>query len=69
MPDFIIRIMKQVVVLQKVEERVIQAPSLASAQREAAFILGEEYPMKEDIVAETEEKTGESKKPSEEAPF
>ena len=69
MAEFIIRIMKQVVVLQKVEERVIQAASLSSAQREAAFILGEEFPMKEDIVAETEEKTDDIKKPPQGAPF
>ena len=64
MPEFTIRIIKQVVVLQKVDERIINVPTLAAAQREAAYILGEEYPLQEDIVAETKEN-----KPETESPF
>jgi hypothetical protein len=62
MPQYIIRIIKQVQILQKVEERVIEAPSLASAQREAAFILGENYADQPDIEAETGEKEPDDKK-------
>jgi len=56
MPEYIIRILKQVEVLQKVDERVITAPSEASARREASYILGEEHAGDVSVVAETEEK-------------
>lgn len=61
MPEYIIRILKQVELLQKVKEVVIEAPSLASAQREAAYLLGEEFADQKDIVAETEEKKEQEK--------
>ena len=69
MPDYIIRILKQVEILQKVEERVITAMSEASARREAAYILGEEFADRPDIVTDVEEKKPEEKKDVKNHPF
>jgi hypothetical protein len=56
MPEYIIRILRQIEIFQKVEERIINAPSEASARREASYILAEEFADKPDIVTEVEEK-------------
>lgn len=69
MPEYIIRIIRQVQILEKVEEKVVNVPTLAAAQREAAYILGEKYADQVDIVAETGEKEQEEKKSNEKAPF
>jgi len=69
MPEYIIRILKQVEVLQKVEERVITAMSEASARREAAYILGEEFADRPDIVTDVEEKKPDVTKDDSSHPF
>jgi hypothetical protein len=56
MPEYIIRITSTVEILEKVEERVIKAETLAEARREAAYILGEKYALKPDVVADVKEK-------------
>ena len=53
---YIIRITKQVEVLQTVEEHEIEAGSIAEAQREATYLLGEKYAMQSDITADVKEK-------------
>lgn len=69
MPEYIIRILKQVEILQKVEERIITAMSEASARREAAYILGEEFVDRPDIVTDVEEKKPEETKDDSGCPF
>lgn len=61
MAEFIIRITRQVEILQTVEERVIDAPNIIAAKREAMGILGEKYAGQPDVVAETKEKKPEDK--------
>jgi hypothetical protein len=55
--------------LQKVEERVITAMSEASARREAAYILGEEFADRPDIVTDVEEKKPDVTKDDSSHPF
>lgn len=69
MPEYIVRILKQVEILQKVEERIITAMSEASARREAAYILGEEFADRPDIVTDVEEKKPEERKDNSGCPF
>ena len=69
MPDYIIRILRQVEILQKVEERIITAMSEASARREAAYILGEEFADRPDIVTDVEEKKSDTTSDDSKHPF
>lgn len=69
MPEYIIRILKQIEILQKVDERVINAPSEASARREASYILAEEFADKPEIVTEVEEKKADAAKDGSKYPF
>lgn len=69
MPDFLIRILRQVEVLQKVEERIITATSEASARREVAYILGEEFADRPDIVTDVEEKKPDATNDDSSCPF
>jgi hypothetical protein len=52
MPKYIIRVLRQIQILEKVDEKEIEAMSLAAAQREAAFLLGEEHAGEPDVIAE-----------------
>jgi len=69
MPDFLIRILRQIDIFQKIEERTITAPSEASARREAAYILAEEFADKPEIVTEVEEKKPDETKDDSGCPF
>ncbi len=69
MPEYIIRILRQVEVLQKVDERVIEAPSESFAKREAMYILAEQFPDSPDIVTEVSEKQPDTDKHGNKRPF
>jgi hypothetical protein len=69
MTEYIIRILKQVEVFQKIEERIINAPSEASARREASYILAEEFADKPEIITEVEEKKAGTVKDGGKYPF
>jgi predicted RNA-binding protein len=56
MPEYVIRILRSVAVLEKTEEHVIQADSLGEAKREALGMLMEKYPMDQNVESDTKEK-------------
>jgi hypothetical protein len=64
MPHYIIRITKQVEILEQVEETAVDAPSLAAAKREAAYLLGEKYADQADVQADVREAKIDDKKKS-----
>lgn len=69
MPDFLVRILRQVEVFQKVEERTITAPSEASARREASYILAEKFADQPDIIIDIDEKKVDITKNADKYPF
>ena len=64
MPHYIIRILKQVEILEQVDESAVDAPSLAAAKREAAYLLAEKFAGEADVEADVKEAKPDDKKKS-----
>ena len=53
---FIIRILRQVQILESVKDKEVEAVNLEAAIRQAQIILAQEFAMETDVFAETNEK-------------